>query len=137
MILSPIHAIVCRCGSPGRTARPPETHRPGAGKEEEIIVTAGICLRPPSRGRLPQVVEATEGAFKRVGEPLAVTGSQQVKYQAGERRLYQRRLAFGVLGLDAVSDQALGVVLARKRDLLRPHITGQTADRGVQRGGFE
>jgi hypothetical protein len=66
-----------------------------------------------------------------------VTGGQQVKHQAGERRLYQRRLAFGVLGLDAVSDQAFGDVLAPKRDLLRTHITGQTADRGVQRGGFE
>src|SRR6516165_12680181 len=86
---------------------------------------------------LPQVVEATEGTFKRFGEPFAVTGGQQVKHQAGERRLYQRRLAFGVLGLDAVSDQALGDVLAPKRDLLRTYITGQTADRGVQRGGFE
>ena len=84
-----------------------------------------------------QVVEAAEGAFKRVGEPLAVTGGQQVKHQAGERRLDQRRLAFGVLGLDAVSDQAVGDVLAPERDLLRTHITGQTADRGVQRGGFE
>ena len=86
---------------------------------------------------IDQVVEAAEGAFKRLGEPLAVTGSQQVKHQAGERRLYQRRLAFGVLGPDAVSDQAVGDVLAPKRDLLRTHITGQTADRGVQRGGFE
>src|SRR5215831_14382716 len=90
-----------------------------------------------TRGRLRQVVEAAEGAFKRVGEPLAVTGSQQVKHQAGERRLYQRGLAFGVLGLDAVSDQAVGDALAPKRDLLRAHITGQPADRGVQRGGFE
>ena len=66
-----------------------------------------------------------------------MTGGQQVEHQAGERRLYQRRLAFGVLGPDAVSDQAVGDVLAPERDLLRPHITGQAADRGVQRGGFE
>ena len=92
---------------------------------------------PHPHGAAAQGVEAAEGAFKRVGEPLAVTGGQQVEDQAGERRLDQRRLAFGVLGLDAVRDQAVGDVLAPERDLLRPHVTGQTADRGVQRGGFE
>jgi hypothetical protein len=66
-----------------------------------------------------------------------VTGGQQVEHQAGERGLDQRRLAFGVLGLDAVGDQAGGDVLAPERDLLCAHITGQTADRGVQRGGFQ
>jgi hypothetical protein len=66
-----------------------------------------------------------------------VTGGQQVEHQAGERRLDQRRLAFGVLGPDAVGDQAVGDALAPERDLLRPHVAGQAADGGVQRGGFE
>jgi len=88
--------------SPRPTARCPPTWSRWSSWSPAVTCTpiprARGNLRPPSRGRLPQIVEATEGAFKRVGEPLAVTGRQQVKHQAGERGLYQRRLAFGVLG---------------------------------------
>ncbi len=55
--------------------------------------TTSSGLRPPSRGRLRQVVEATEGAFKRLGEPLPVTGGQQVKHQADAPGMYFCRTA--------------------------------------------